>query len=134
MKPWEFFAFVLTVIGLCVALPPMLGWSRARLWFAGGLVVFAAAIGSLFLPLPKPVADVNCGTVVDPRNDWTGETMCIDIGSYQDCSAPDFHRQCGQSRSERIQYAGMVGLGAIGVSIGSGMTERRNLHGSSDSD
>lgn len=40
----------------------------------------------------------------------------------------------GQSRSERIQYAGLLGLGAIGVSIGSGMTERRNLHGSSDSD
>ncbi|WP_067533741.1 hypothetical protein [Nocardia crassostreae] len=112
MKPWEIFGLCLGVAAFCIALPPLLGWRRARLWLLGGLLLLAGAAALLFLPLPHPVGDVDCGTVLHPRHEWIGPPICFDPFS---CSEPDFRVQCESNRTDRMQIIALLTLGATGI-------------------
>ncbi|MGX1812002.1 hypothetical protein ACWIGI_40320 [Nocardia sp. NPDC055321] len=114
MKPWEIFGLCLGVAAFCTALPLLLGWSRDRLWLVGGLLLLTGALALLVLPLPHPAGYVDCGSIVHPRNAWTGPEICSD-GS--DCTAPDFGPQCAQNRTERIHSAALIAVGALGVTV-----------------
>ncbi|WP_067697879.1 hypothetical protein [Nocardia jejuensis] len=119
MKPWEITGLVLGLAAFCIALPPLLGWNRARLWFPTGLFLLVAAVALLFLPLPHPAGDVDCGTVLSPRHAWIGPPLCLDT---LDCSDPTFVRQCGANRTDRIQTIVVLAVFALGVVTLSGVS------------
>lgn len=124
MKPWEIFGLVLGVAAFCVALPSLLGWRRARLWLVAGLLLLAGAGALLLLPLPHPAGDVDCGSVVAPRHEWTGPAICRDPG----CTGPDFVVPCRRNRLARTQVAALIAASAlmtIGLSVRSIRRETR---------
>src|ERR1700749_866929 len=93
---WPLVGFLMGLVALVIGVPPMLGWSNEKLLVALGLGLVCGAIGWLFVPVPKPHAEVDCGSVAHPKNEWTGEPLDfgpgpggVDMSSY-----PDFHRQC----------------------------------------
>lgn len=135
MTGWVLVTFVIGVVALICAVPPMLGWSNEWLAFWLGLLMFVGAIAWLFVPLPKPVPNVDCGTVAQPKSDWTGEPF--DFGSgpggQEMISAPDFHRQCSDNRSSAVQQAVLLALGGAGVMIVYGSKARKKLHGTQSS-
>ncbi|MFC9998834.1 hypothetical protein [Nocardia sp. NPDC127526] len=112
MKPWEILGLCLGVAAFCIALPPLLGWRRARLWAVGGLLLLVGAVALLFLPLPHPVGDVDCGTVLHPRHEWTGPPICFDPFS---CSEPDFRKQCEGNRADRMRIIALIALAGAGI-------------------
>jgi hypothetical protein len=91
----------------------------------------AAAIAWVFVPVPKPYPEVDCGTVAKPKSEWTGEPINLGPGpGGVDLSGPpDFHRQCADNRSTAIQQAVFLGLVAVGVMIMYGSRERKKSHG-----
>jgi hypothetical protein len=130
---WVLVGFIITVAALIIGVPPMLGWSNDRLAFAAGLAMFVAAFAWLFIPLPKPDSNVDCGTIVKPRSDWTGESFNWGPGPLGDVT-PDFHRQCAANRSEGIQQAVLLALAGGGVMVFYGARERKRLVGTSSRD
>ncbi|WP_067816701.1 hypothetical protein [Nocardia inohanensis] len=124
MKPWEIFGLVLGVAAFCIALPSLLGWRRARLWLVAGLLLLAG-VGALFLlPLPHPAGDVDCGSVVAPRHEWTGPPICLDPAG---CHGPDFVVPCRRNRLARIQVAALVAAGSLLVITFSVRSIRREV-------
>lgn len=129
MSGWTLVAFVAGVLGLIVGVPPMLGWSNERLAFSAGLVAVVGAIAWLFIPPPKPHPNVDCGTVAQPKSDWTGDTIAFGrVGGMELTTTPDFHRQCAANRSSAIQQAVVVGLVGVGVMIVYGSRARKKVH------
>lgn len=124
MKPWEIFGLCLGVAAFCIALPPLLGWRRYHLWLVGGLLLLVGAISLLVLPLPHPAGDVDCGSVVHPRHEWTGPPICF---GPADCIDPDFGPQCTQHRTERMQTAALIAVGALGIAVISGRRVLREV-------
>ncbi|MET9485903.1 hypothetical protein [Nocardia sp. NPDC006630] len=123
MKPWEIFGLVLGVAAFCIVLPPLLGWSRDRLWFLGGLLLLTGAVALLFLPLPHPAGSVDCGTVISPRHEWNGSQLCFEPG----CIAPDFHVHCDRNTTARLETIGVVAAAALVTLALSSRTLRRPL-------
>lgn len=128
---WVLVGFFFGLMALIIAVPPMLSWSNEMLAFTAGLVMAVAAIAWLFVPVPKPDPHVDCGTVVKPKSEWTGEPL--DFGSGPGGvdlrTTPDFHRQCADKRSSAIQQAVVLGLVAAGVIVVYGSRERRKTQG-----
>ncbi len=128
MSGWTLVTFVMGALALIVGVPPMLGWSNERLAACAGLLAVAGAIAWIFIPLPKPDPNVDCGTVAQPKSDWTGETIDIGrIGGVEMTTTPDFHRQCAANRSSAIQQAVVVGLVGVGVVIIYGSRDRKKV-------
>jgi hypothetical protein len=123
-------AFLIGLIGLILAVPPMLGWGKDQLLFTAGILVVIGGIGWLFAPVQKPYSQVNCGSVVQSKYEWIGTS--IDLGpdplGNGRIGAYDFHEACAHNRSEALAQAGFVGLVGVGMMIVYGHRERRRRH------
>jgi Na+/melibiose symporter-like transporter len=119
-------AFLIGLIGLILAVPPMLGWGKDRLLFTVGIVVFIGAIAFFFAPVQKPYSQVNCGSVVQPKYEWIGTP--IDYGPDplgNGRIGADYHEACAHNRSEALMQVGTLFLFGLGMMIVYGQRERR---------
>lgn len=127
MSGWTLAAFLIGLFGLILAVPPMLGWSNDRLLFTVGISVVIGATALLFAPIPKPQSQVNCGSIAQPRYEWTGTPMQSwpdPLGTGR-TDAYDFRESCAHNRSEALAQVGLVGLLGVGMMITYGYRERR---------
>lgn len=127
MSGWTLVGFLIGLVALILAVPPMLGWSKDRLLFTVGILVVLGAVAWLFGPVPKPYSQVNCGSVAQPKYEWIGTP--IDFGpdplGNGRIGAYDFHDACAHNRSEARVQAGFLGLVGVGVMIIYGNRDRR---------